>query len=117
MQHSKFNVAKYPVGALFVAVAVTIAIPAPAGITVAPGQGDSLLQGSRNTPCTASPDYAAGVDAYGRAVVPADAAAPPVPVPDQIAVPLKTGGHGKDSAYVTIDGQKLKPLLNQPACH
>jgi hypothetical protein len=70
-------------------------------------------------------EYVPGMDATGRPVVPADVGAPPVPVPDGIAVPLRNGragqGHNRatsgDSPYVSLDGKRLAPLLNPPTCH
>ena len=75
------------------------------------------------------PVYAAGADATGQAVTPADVGAGRVPVPDQIAVPLagaprhQTGRGpinpatgGSQGAYVTLDGRKLDALVNPPPC-
>jgi hypothetical protein len=69
-------------------------------------------------------DYAAGADAIGNEVVSADVDARPVPVPDGIAIPLaraSQNGRGRpgtgDSAYVSLDGKKLEPLINPPPCH
>ena len=89
---------------------------------------DPLLDGSPG-PCaglTAGVDYASGTDADGNTVAPADVAAAPVPLPDSIAIPLhqapqrRSGGNPVtapgDSPYVTLDGRKLAPLLNPPAC-
>lgn len=73
------------------------------------------------------PDYVAGTDADGHPVAPADVGAGPVPLPEAIAIPLHGGqaqgrrgprqatGTG-DRPYVTLDGRRLAPLLNPPAC-
>jgi hypothetical protein len=92
---------------------------------------DPLLDGGPTVACAAGTDYAAGTDTNGQAVVPADVAAGRVPLPDAIAVPLARNrmtdrGHhqhrsnpqtlGGDSAYVSLDGKKLEPLLNPAPC-
>jgi hypothetical protein len=66
-------------------------------------------------------DYAAGLDTEGQPVVPADVAASPMPVPDAIAIPL--AGNSRrgpaslpSSAYISLDGRKLAPLIHPPAC-
>jgi len=99
---------------------MVLAGSASAGIPANPGTHDNLLDAGPVAPCAARPDYAAGIDATGQAVVPADAAAPPVPAPDSIAVPLhgvsrqaRTG----ETPYVTLDGRKLGSLLNPTPCH
>lgn len=108
---------------------------AAAGPILRPTPPDPLLGGgnlleSRPGPCadlTVGADYVAGTDAGGNPVVPADVGAPPVPVPDGIAIPLgrqqeaqpggnpMTGG-GIGGAFVEMDGRRLAPLLNPPAC-
>jgi hypothetical protein len=107
-----------------------LAGPACAGTIARPTPRDPLLDGGDTTACAAGVDYAAGADATGKAVVPADVGAPKVPVPDGIAVPLNSGqarqqgGHGRsnpntlgsEGAYVTLDGRKLEPLLNPKPC-
>ncbi len=103
--------------------------PVLAGPITQPSRPDPLLDGGPTVPCAAGTDYAAGIDANGAAVAPADVAAGPVPVPDAIAIPLNQGhrtgrtrsntghpGSAPDSAYVSIDGRKLAPLLNPPPC-
>jgi hypothetical protein len=89
-----------------------------------------LLDGGPTSACAAGADYAAGTDANGRPVVPADVAAGRVPLPDAVAIPLGNNQGGKrngnrrranpmtpgDSTYVTLDGQKLEPLLNPRGC-
>jgi hypothetical protein len=63
------------------------------------------------------------VDVNGRPVAPADEQARPVPVPDEIAVPLhsgqRAGRRGRSASeqsggqpYVSLDGRRLEPLLN-----
>jgi hypothetical protein len=62
------------------------------------------------------------VDAEGRAVPRADIGAAPVPVPDTVYVPLRGAGRGPAGRgrggppYAAIDGKRLDPLLNPPAC-
>jgi len=83
----------------------------------------------RLDPCTAADtrqgaDYVPGVDAEGRPVARADIGAAPVPVPDTVYVPLRGSGRGRGAAgrgrgeppYAAIDGKRLDPLLNPPAC-
>jgi hypothetical protein len=85
---------------------------------------DPLLDGGDTPACAAQTDYAAGTDASGHSVVPADVGSAPVPVPDSIAVPLRGQGRHqshfgdpkRDSAYVSLDGRKLAPLLNPRPC-
>ena len=115
MQHTQFNFVS--------AVLLLLAGPAFAGTIAKPHQPDPLLDGGPTSPCAAGADYAAGADVQGRKVVPADVGAAPVPVPDSIAIPLAQNGHRSrvrpgmgDSAYVSLDGRRLAPLLNQPPC-
>jgi len=123
MQQVQFYFAR--LGALLVLLA---AGPAAAGAMA--GQPDPLLDGGPASPCMAGPDYAAGVDVNGRPVVPADEQASPVPVPDEIAVPLHSGEPPRrgrsnrasppqqgNSPYVALDGRRLEPLLNPKPCH
>jgi hypothetical protein len=90
---------------------------------------DPLLDGGPTAACAAGADYAAGTDANGQPVVPADVAAGRVPLPDAVAIPLGNNRGGNrgvrrgrsnvpngDSAYVSLDGQKLEPLLNPRPC-
>jgi hypothetical protein len=124
MQQAQFNVVK--LSALLV---LLVAAPAAAGTMAKPHQPDPLLDGGPTSPCMAGPDHQAGVDVNGRPVVPADEQARPVPVPDQIAVPLHSGqahqrGRSRaapsaqpgDSPYVALDGRRLDPLLNPKPC-
>ena len=123
---------------LLLAVSAAWAAPSTGSITQ-PSQSDPLLDDGPTNPCAAGVDYADGVDANGKAVVPADVEARPVPLPDSIAVPIgnNRGGApgqnqgrnharpgrsanpvtlGGDSTYIAIDGRKLEPLVNPPLC-
>ena len=111
-----------------VLLSLLLAAPAWAGTIARPTPRDPLLDGGDTTACAAGVDYAAGVDANGRQVVPADVGAGRVPVPEGLAVPLHGGGQGRrpgrgnaatpgsDGAYVSLDGRKLEPLLNPRPC-
>jgi hypothetical protein len=124
MQHAQFNFVGGGTKTVLVALLFLAAFPAAAGTIAGPSKPDPLLDGGPTAPCAAHADYAAGADANGAPVVPADVGAPPVPVPDGIVVPVgpqasrginpATGaGNG---AYVALDGKKLAPLLNPPSC-
>lgn len=120
MQHSQFNVAKAVLIGL--AAAGLFLTPARAGRMVHDSRPDPLLNGGDSTPCTQSPEYLAGQDATGKAVVPADVGAGPVPVPEAVMVPVpgrhRAAGPGgvPGAPYVALDGRKLDPLLNPPPC-
>jgi len=122
VQHTQLNFIRP--GTICVLAFLLLAAPAGAGTIVRPSPPDPLLDGGDTTSCAAQPDYAAGTDATGRPVAPADVGAAPVPVPDGIAVPLHSQGRGRqgrfagsgDSAYVSLDGRKLAPLLNPEPC-
>jgi hypothetical protein len=134
MQHTQFNFVSRTLGALAVLVPLAGNLPVLAGTIAQPARPDPLLDGGPTSPCAMGAEYAAGSDANGAAVAPADVGARPVPVPDAIAIPLNQGrpgqghrdgrfrsasrqpGSAPDSAYVSIDGRKLAPLLNPPAC-
>jgi hypothetical protein len=131
MQHAQFNFvirkSGTQLGTLAIILVLMAAQPLLAGTIVAqPAKPDPLLDGGPTAPCAAGADYAAGTDANGAAVAPADVGARPVPVPQAIAIPLNQGRHrdgssrpnsgNPDSAYVSIDGAKLAPLLNPPPC-
>ena len=97
--------------------------PGLAATMAQPSKPDPLLDGGPTSACAAGADYAAGTDANGQAVVPADVAAGRVPLPDAIAIPLgnnrdpaRRGRSNGDSAYVSLDGKKLEPLLNPAPC-
>ena len=113
------------------AVAVLLAgisTPGLAATMAQPSKPDPLLDGGPTSSCAAAADYAAGTDANGQAVIPADVAAGRVPLPDAVALPLgnhrgnqtaRRGGPNRpngDSAYVSLDGKKLEPLLNPQPC-
>jgi hypothetical protein len=117
MQHTQLNFVRRGCKAALAALLILAAFPAAAGTITGPSKPDPLLDGGPTA------DYAAGTDATGAPVVPADVGASPVPVPDVIAIPLarKAPGSGQpgrgDSAYVSLDGRKLAPLLNPAPCH
>jgi len=114
-----------------VAVLSWTSVPGAAATMAQPSKPDPLLDGGPTAPCAAGADYAAGIDTGGQAVVPADVAAGRVPLPDAVAIPLgnnrgnnRGGNRGRargpvpngDSAYVSLDGKKLEPLLNPAPC-
>ena len=111
-----------------VAVLAWAGAPALAATMAPPTKPDPQLDGGPTSACAAGVDYAAGTDANGQTVVPADVAAGRVPLPDAIAIPLgnnrgnQTAHRGRsnapngDSAYVSLDGKKLEPLLNPAPC-
>lgn len=109
---------------MLVTLLLLAALPVAAGTIAGPSKPDPLLDGGPTAPCAAGADYAAGTDANGAPVAPADVGAPPVPVPDAIAIPIgpQAGGGlnpatgAGNSAYVSLDGRKLAPLLNPPPC-
>ena len=118
MQHTQFNV---------VLIALLLASPVVAGTITGRSDPDPLLDGGPTTPCAAGVDYAAGADVNGDPITAADIGARHVPMPDAIAVPLArpsssgNGGRtrfapGGESAYVTLDGRKLEPLVNPKPC-
>lgn len=142
MQHTQLNVV-IKSGLL---LALLAAAPLVARAQVArpdPILGSGDLLNPKEGACAdlaAGPDYAAGTNADGQPVAPADVGAGPVPVPDGISIPLNqqqlrgprngspygsaysqrgrnpvTGGGG-EGAYVQMDGRRLAPLLNPPAC-
>lgn len=132
MQHAQLNVSTLRRAVFALLLTCTGAAAGPISRPTPPDPllgGGNLLE-SRPGPCadlTTGADYAAGTDAGGNPVIPADAGAPPVPVPDGIAIPLgrqpekqpggnpMTGG-GISGAFVEMDGRRLAPLLNPPAC-
>jgi hypothetical protein len=132
VQHKQFNFARAGTKLTLVTLLAFALSPAWAGAITQPSRPDPLLDSAPTAPCAAGVDYAAGTDSNGQAVVPADVAARPVPVPDAIAIPLRnappTDGRwgrssaanpqaaGRDSTYVSLDGRKLEPLLNPTPC-
>lgn len=119
---------------LFPVIAFAGAAPVQGAAIVRQVPPDPLLDGAADGPCAVlvdGADYAAGTDTAGYPVVPADVDAGPIAVPDQIMVPLHAGGarvshrhrrahadggRSGDSPYVAIDGHRLAPLVNPPAC-
>ncbi len=132
MQHAQYN--------FVIAALLMLAMPVLAGTVAKPHKPDPLLDGGPTAPCAAGTDYTAGTDANGKAVVAADVAARPVPVPDEISIPVGGSGAqapaptrrsrgrqaanpsadprmlGGQGSYVSLDGRKLGPLLNPPPC-
>jgi hypothetical protein len=88
------------------------------------GKPDPILSGSpmassggRCDPALDLADATPGVDVDGKPVASADLPTPPVHLDGGIAMPLRpTPGRAGNSAYVMVDGLKLDPLLNPPAC-
>ena len=115
MQHSQFNFVWHGTNGLVVIMLLIALTPAFAA------KPDPLLDDGPTVPCAARPDYAAGIDVHGNAVVPADAGAQHIPVPGTVMVPLSGNGQGqgagRNSAYVALDGKKLDALVNPPPCH
>jgi hypothetical protein len=121
VQQTQFNVVRRAKDTLAIAgVLLALSLPVRAAGVAADSKPDPLLNDGPTTACAAGADYAAGTDVNGHPVTPADVAAGPVPVPGAIAVPLaknRQGSRAGDSAYVSLDGKKLEPLLNPPPCH
>ena len=69
-------------------LSLLMAWPVLAGTIVQSSKPDPLLDSGPTDPCAAGVDYAAGVDANGQTVVPADVAAGRVPLPDTVAIPI-----------------------------
>ena len=129
MHNGQFNFVWRKARWVAVALLCGAAQPAPAGTIAGPSRPDPLLDSGPTSPCAAGADYAAGTDANGQPVIPADVAAGRVPLPDAVAIPLGDNRNrgryqhrpnsqtlGGDSSYVTLDGRKLEPLLNPPPC-
>jgi hypothetical protein len=129
MQHAQHSFANRRLAVLTATALLLAANIALAGTIAKASAPDPLLNPTLG-PCAglaAGPDYAAGTDADGHAVAPADVGAGPVPLPESIAIPLHGAGGQRgrqnpatgasDRPYVTLDGGKLAPLLNPPACH
>ena len=111
MQHSQFNFVWYGTNFLVAAVALALAQPAFAA------KPDPLLDDGPTTSCAAGVGYSGGADVNGHPVAAADAGAQHIPVPGTVVVPLHGNGNGQDSAYASLDGKKLDPLVNPPPCH
>ena len=119
MQHTQQNYrAAVLCGALAVALLFGVKAAYSAGIADR-GKPDPILSAPVDGPCTASldqPDLTPGTDVEGHQVASADIQNAPVPLPGQVAIPLRQG-RGRAPAYVMADGKKLDPLLNpKPAC-
>jgi hypothetical protein len=88
-----------------------------------------------STNCMQGPDYVPGMDVDGQPVPQADASSEKVPVPAQIAIPLRQADQGpaalagrkpgtvtqnqesaQDPAYVTLDGAQVDRLVHPPPC-
>jgi hypothetical protein len=119
MQHTQFNFVRRGTKFGLAATVILAAIPAFAATMAHPAKPDPLLDGGPSDPCMARTEYVPGRDAEGHPVAPPDVGAGRAPVPDSIAIPLarnRTRPAQGDSAYVSLDGRKLDPLLNPPPC-
>jgi hypothetical protein len=122
MQHSQLNFAGAGTKFLLAAALLLAAIPALAATMAHSAKPDPLLEGGPSDPCMAQSEYVPGRDAEGHPVTQPDVGAGRVPVPDSIAIPLarKSPSGARpamgDSAYVSLDGRKLEPLLNPAPC-
>ena len=143
MQHKQLNFMRRGTKLAAIILPLLGFWPAFAASIVQPSKPDPLLDGGPTAPCAAGADYAAGTDVSGKPVVAADVAGGRVPLPDSIAIPIGPGriaapdpgprrgfspgrsrrsqaaagnASNRDSTYVGLDGRKLEPLLNPPAC-
>lgn len=135
MKRAQYNYVKPAAKVLAVLALILAANTASAQRITYPAQPDPLLDGGNTNPCMAGADLAAGLDATGQPVIPADVGAPPIPVPDEIMVPLGSGpaqpsyrerrqpnapmgvGTGAGGgAYAGFDGRRMAPLLNPRPC-
>jgi hypothetical protein len=125
VQHTQYNFIYQSVRAATVAVLLLATDSAFAGRITQPAKPDPILDGGDMHSCLAGADLASGMDVTGQPVVPADTGAPPVPLPDQVLVPV--GGDpsrrgrarnraAPDGPYVALDGRKLAPLLDPGPC-
>lgn len=126
MQHTQYNF----VHLLMVAGLLVAADTAFAGRIVQPSKPNPILDGGDTHPCLAGPNLAPGMDVTGRPVAPADVGAAPMPLPDQVLVPLgreagRRGsgrgrapviGQGANGPYAVLDGRRLAPLLDPGPC-
>ena len=135
MKCAQYNFARMG-GRVLAVMALIVAANTPAsGQITRPAKPDPLLDGGDTSACMAGADLAAGTDATGGSVIPADIGAPPVPLPDEIMVPLGGAtqpqtalrGRGRNSvtgptpatgsgAYAGFDGRRMAPLLNPKPC-
>jgi hypothetical protein len=137
MQHTQFNYVWVRSGVSAAVLLILTSIPALSASMAGPSKPDPLLDGGPPSACAAGVDYAAGSDANGNKVVPADVDARPVPVPDEISIPVGGGAQsrpppirrgrrgqavadspiqGGGGAYVSLDGRRLEPLINPKPC-
>src|SRR3954463_13318247 len=117
MHHMQGNFKLWPFSTLLVAGVLFCTFPAQSAGIAGSNPADPLLDGGPAGPCSPhseGADYVAGTDAGGHPVAPADLEARPVPVPGNLAVPLKAGRR-REPAYVQVDGSKLDSLLNPPS--
>jgi len=127
VQHTQQNF----IGVLAIVGLLLAGDSAAAGRITQPGRPDPILDGGDTHPCLAGAELASGTDVTGQPVVPADAGASPVPLPDQVLVPLggersrrgprrgrsRVPAAGPDSGpYVALDGRRLAPLLDPEPC-
>ncbi|HEX2759158.1 MAG TPA: hypothetical protein VHM27_01545 [Rhizomicrobium sp.] len=124
MQHTQYNFIR----ATVIVALLLAADTALAGRIVQPSKPDPILDGGDTHPCLAGPDLVPGMDVTGQPVVPADVGAGPVPLPDQVLVPLgreagRRGagrgpvlGQGTNGPYAVLDGRRLAPLLDPGHC-
>jgi hypothetical protein len=115
MQHLKFNFVRWGTKAAAFTILIAAA-PALAGSITQPSKPDPLLDDGPTDACAARTDYAAGTDANGNAVVPADVGAQHITVPGQIAVPLGSRQAGTNQPYMSLNGKTLDGLVNPPPC-
>ncbi len=114
MHHMQGNFKLLPFGILLLAGALFCTFPAQSAGIAGPAPPNPILDGGPAGPCrpqSDGADYVAGTDSGGHPVAPADLEARPVPVPGNLAVPLKSGRR-REPGYVQVDGSKLDSLLN-----
>jgi hypothetical protein len=125
VQHTQYNFIRQGVRAATIAMLLLATDSAFAGRIAQPAKPDPILDGGDTHPCLAGADLASGMDVTGQPVAPADAGALPVPLPDQVLVPVggDTSRRGRarnrtapDGPYVALDGRKLAPLLDPGLC-
>jgi hypothetical protein len=125
VQHKQFNFVWRGTKVAIFTLSLVTALPVLAGTLVQSSHPDPLLDGGPTDPCAAGVDYAAGVDASGQAVVPADVAAGRVPLPDTVAIPIggnrvqgpapgPGGGLGQRSGRRPIPGRGRDGPANRP---
>ena len=127
MQHAQYNfmILVAVLGSLLTADAMA------ASRIAHPSKPDPILDGGDTHPCLAGANLASGIDVTGQPVVPADVEAAPMPLPDQVLVPLggeaprRGPGRSRGRApaagpgngpYVALDGRRLAPLLDPGPC-